>query len=193
MAHNNPSLSPRDLEDAFIKVTFEEDGFAHGQAAAADPMFDPWIDQGAPPPRALLTATEPPAHARSVQQVRRAPRLRVRRAPAPEQPQCPNIHLFPRSARQLRKLYPNHSVVLVNDYTVNLLGFPGAVAQPLSPPDLVTNVVFIPLARHMSRVPGVLVDQISFGSFRLAWDVSAPRPPTLTPAGPPLTAASSAR
>ena len=46
MAHNAlPPLSPKDLEEAFIKVTFEEDVAQHA-AAAGDPMYDPWVDQG---------------------------------------------------------------------------------------------------------------------------------------------------
>ena len=46
MTHANPSLSPRDLEDAFIKVTFEEECRTQTHSAATDPMFDPWVDQG---------------------------------------------------------------------------------------------------------------------------------------------------
>lgn len=83
------------------------------------------------------------------------------------------MNLHGRRARQLRKLYPKHSIVLAYDGTTNILGFPGAFVQPMSPPDLITNVYFVPLARRLSSIPGVLVDQISFGSFRIAWDVSA--------------------
>ncbi len=61
--------------------------------------------------------------------------------------------------------------MLAYDSTVNIFGFPGAIIQPLSPPDLISSVYFIPLARRLSQVPGVLVDSISFGSFRVAWDV----------------------
>lgn len=57
--------------------------------------------------------------------------------------------------------------------STNVLDFPGALVQPLSPSDLITTVYFVPFARHLSTIPGVLVDQISFGSFRVAWDVSA--------------------
>ncbi|KAI1786675.1 P-loop containing nucleoside triphosphate hydrolase protein [Ganoderma leucocontextum] len=124
------SMSPKDLEDAFIKVTFEEDTPVRHAAAAIDPLYDPWIDQ------ASNRFSEPPVF----------------------------------GARQLRKLYPKHSVVLAYDGTIDLLGFPGALVQPMSPPDLITNVYFVPLARRLSNIPGVLVDQISFGSFRIAWD-----------------------
>lgn len=40
-------MSPKDLEDAFIKVTFEEDvSQLHAETAADDPLYAPWIDQG---------------------------------------------------------------------------------------------------------------------------------------------------
>ncbi|RPD66739.1 P-loop containing nucleoside triphosphate hydrolase protein [Lentinus tigrinus ALCF2SS1-7] len=130
MAHNaHPPLSPKDLEEAFIKVTFEED-VAHQDAAAGDPMYDPWVDQ------ASNKFSDPAVF----------------------------------GARQLRKLYPDHSIVLSFDYTVNIFGYPGALIQPLSPPDLISAVYFVPLARRLSQIPGVLVDSISFGSFRVAWD-----------------------
>lgn len=64
--------------------------------------------------------------------------------------------------------------MLAYDSTVNIFGFPGAIVQPLAPSDLITTVYFVPLARRLSQVPGVLVDSISFGSFRVAWDVRAP-------------------
>ena len=57
------------------------------------------------------------------------------------------------------------------DYQLNLLAFPGAYAVPLETTPLITNVVFRPLARRLGSTPGVLVDQVHFGSFRLAWDV----------------------
>ena len=48
MAHNaHPPLSPKGLEEAFIKVTFEEDATPNAESAAADPLYDPWVDQGA--------------------------------------------------------------------------------------------------------------------------------------------------
>ncbi len=49
MVHPNGPLSPKDLEYAFIKVTFEEEGTAQQGASAADPFYDPWVDQGALP------------------------------------------------------------------------------------------------------------------------------------------------
>ncbi|KAI0751550.1 P-loop containing nucleoside triphosphate hydrolase protein [Daedaleopsis nitida] len=121
----NPPLSPKDIEEAFIKVTFEEDVAQH--AEAGDPFYDPWVDQ------ASAKFSEPAVF----------------------------------GARQLRKVYPNHSIVLTEH---NILGFPGALVQPLSLPDVITNVVFVPLARRISHIPGVLVDRISFGAFRVGWD-----------------------
>ncbi|KAI0650237.1 P-loop containing nucleoside triphosphate hydrolase protein [Trametes meyenii] len=128
MASSNPSV--KDLEDAFIKVTFEEDGGAATGVNAGDVFYDPWIDQ------ASGKFAEPSQF----------------------------------GARQLRKLYPEHSIVGAYDGNINILGFPGSVVQPLSPPDLITTVYFVPLARRLSQVPGVLVDNISFGAFRLVWD-----------------------
>lgn len=79
--------------------------------------------------------------------------------------------LSPHSARALRKLHSNHSVVLFTDYTVNLLAFPGAIFQPTSPDELISSLVFVPFARRLGSVPGILVDRIKYGSFKVAWDV----------------------
>jgi transitional endoplasmic reticulum ATPase len=51
-----------------------------------------------------------------------------------------------------------------------LLGFPGALIQPLETSDMITNTLFIPQARR-SGMPGVLLDQVEFAGFRMAWDV----------------------
>ena len=40
-------MTPKELEEAFIKVTFEEDATPNAESAAADPLYDPWVDQGA--------------------------------------------------------------------------------------------------------------------------------------------------
>ncbi|KAI9001372.1 P-loop containing nucleoside triphosphate hydrolase protein [Trametes punicea] len=130
MDRSTPLANAKDLEDAFIKVTFEEDDASQHQMNAEDPFYDPWIDQ----------ASGKFAH--------------------PE--------YF--GTRQLRKLYPDHSIVATYNGNTNILGFPHAVVQPLSPPDLITTVYFVPLARRLSKIPGVLVDRITFGAFRLAWD-----------------------
>jgi hypothetical protein len=79
---------------------------------------------------------------------------------------------FPLSADALRRLYPKHSLVMTTDFRLNPLNFPGARAIPLEEVPLVTNLVFAPLARSLGPLPGVLIDQVEFGAFRLAWDVS---------------------
>ncbi|CDO71396.1 hypothetical protein BN946_scf184908.g154, partial [Trametes cinnabarina] len=119
-------MSTKDLEDAFIKVTFEEDNGSEHQFNVADPFYDPWVDKG--------------------------------------------VHALTVVIQLLRKLYPDYSIVAAYDGNINILGYPGAIAQPLSPSEIISKVYFVPLARRLSRVPGVLVDDISFGGFNLAWD-----------------------
>ena len=43
MATSNESMSPKEIEEAFIKITFEEDTQSVG---ATDPFHDPWVSQG---------------------------------------------------------------------------------------------------------------------------------------------------
>lgn len=74
-------------------------------------------------------------------------------------------------ANALRKLYPNHTLAMSSDYGLNILAFPEAYAKPLSPSEHVTNLVFIPLARRLGSVPGVLGDNVEFGGFSVAWKV----------------------
>ncbi|KAF7798910.1 hypothetical protein EIP86_010138 [Pleurotus ostreatoroseus] len=71
-------------------------------------------------------------------------------------------------ARQLRTLYPNHSVISFGN--VDILGFPGAFVQPLAPSEIISQLFFYPLARMNGRSTGVLGESIRFGSFRVAWD-----------------------
>ena len=59
------------------------------------------------------------------------------------------------------------------DYGLNLTNFPGASAVPLSPSELVTNVFFVPIARRLGPTPGVILDNVVFGGFNVAWDVSS--------------------
>lgn len=56
-------------------------------------------------------------------------------------------------------------------YGLNITTLPGVYAQPLSTSELVTNVFFVPLARRLGAGPGVLVDDIQFGGFSVAWEV----------------------
>lgn len=72
-------------------------------------------------------------------------------------------------ANALRKLYPNHALVMSSDHRLNILGFPAVYARPLSPSEQVSNLVFIPLARRLGSVPGVLADNVEFGGFSVAW------------------------
>ncbi|KAF9464375.1 P-loop containing nucleoside triphosphate hydrolase protein [Collybia nuda] len=73
-------------------------------------------------------------------------------------------------ADALRRLYPKHSVVATSDYSLNILSFPGAQAIPVETTPLITNILFIPLARNLGSLPGVLVDQVQYGTFNLIWD-----------------------
>jgi transitional endoplasmic reticulum ATPase len=79
--------------------------------------------------------------------------------------------LIAHRADALRKLYPGYSLVLSDDLKLNLLAFSGVSAQPLSESQVVNNVFFVPLARRSAGVPGVLIDIIEYGAFKLVWDV----------------------
>ncbi|TFY82536.1 hypothetical protein EWM64_g1471 [Hericium alpestre] len=72
-------------------------------------------------------------------------------------------------SKVLQKLYPNHSLVMTRDSRMDLLAFPQVYVQPLSPSELVTNLIFVPLPRNSSPVPGALVNSVEFGGFRVAW------------------------
>ncbi|KAF8914171.1 P-loop containing nucleoside triphosphate hydrolase protein [Gymnopilus junonius] len=72
-------------------------------------------------------------------------------------------------AEALRRLYPNHSLVLTQGRGMSILGFPGASVTPVETSTLVTNLVFIPLARSLGTVPGVLVDSVQYGAFKVTW------------------------
>ncbi|EPQ59004.1 P-loop containing nucleoside triphosphate hydrolase protein [Gloeophyllum trabeum ATCC 11539] len=67
----------------------------------------------------------------------------------------------------LRKLYPDHSLVLTPS---DVLLYPGARAEPIAPSDVITNLLFIPLARRSAAGPGVLLDEVFFGSFKVFWN-----------------------
>ncbi|CCM05578.1 uncharacterized protein FIBRA_07805 [Fibroporia radiculosa] len=123
--------STRELEDAFVKITFEDD-FSPPRDKGTDPLYDIWVDQ------ASAKFHDPGSF----------------------------------GARTLRKLYPSHSVVLFTDgANIGFLGFPGALIKPVSPPELITSLAFVPFARRAAaQVPGRLVDQVKFGSFSVAWD-----------------------
>jgi hypothetical protein len=58
------------------------------------------------------------------------------------------------------------------DWALNITSFPGAYTMPLSPSEMITNVFFVPIARRLGSVPGVVIDSVLFGGFKVAWDVS---------------------
>lgn len=72
------------------------------------------------------------------------------------------------SAHALRKLYPDHSLVMTES---SVIGLPGVNYIPLSPSEMVTNVIFVPLAERSGMGPGVLVDQIKFAGLAANWEV----------------------
>ncbi|KAJ6490412.1 P-loop containing nucleoside triphosphate hydrolase protein [Mycena vitilis] len=71
------------------------------------------------------------------------------------------------AANALRKIYPDHSIVLTPH---NVLKLPQALFSPLPDAPLVTSVSFQPGARSNGEATGALVDQIQFGAFSAAWD-----------------------
>ena len=66
----------------------------------------------------------------------------------------------------LRKLYPGHSLIMSQDFFLNLLGFPHAIAIPLKPDELITNNFFVDLGRGAG---GALVGNVEFVCFKMAW------------------------
>ncbi|KAI0307137.1 P-loop containing nucleoside triphosphate hydrolase protein [Multifurca ochricompacta] len=69
----------------------------------------------------------------------------------------------------LQKLYPNHSLVVTQDYRLNILSFPDVHAQPISPSELVTNTFFASLPKSAGPVPGVVIDSVEYGAFKAFW------------------------
>ncbi|KAH8113220.1 P-loop containing nucleoside triphosphate hydrolase protein [Phellopilus nigrolimitatus] len=116
------------LEDAFIKVSFEEESTGLRAAKEGDSeVYTGWVDK---------------ASAKFAK---------------------PNLI----GADLLRKLHPGHSIVMSLDRDLNILGYPGALSVPLKPDELITNAIFLPLARGAG---GILLDAVEFGAFRTAWD-----------------------
>ncbi|PCH41485.1 nucleoside triphosphate hydrolase protein [Wolfiporia cocos MD-104 SS10] len=75
------------------------------------------------------------------------------------------------SARELRKLYPNHAVLLYEERDIKLLGFKAAVVQPLSRSHCVSSFHFVPNPRHNSELAGRLDDkEVKYGAYRVAWN-----------------------
>ncbi|KAJ3576183.1 hypothetical protein NP233_g605 [Leucocoprinus birnbaumii] len=72
-------------------------------------------------------------------------------------------------AHRLRKLYPKHAIVSTQAYDLQILGFPGLTATPLSTSPLITDVIFQSLPRSAGGPPGLLVDQVRVGAFEVVW------------------------
>lgn len=72
------------------------------------------------------------------------------------------------AVRKLREIYPKCSIVPFT-WGIDVLGFPKASAEPISPPDMITNAMFFPLARRMGENAGVLVNSVRFGAFKVTW------------------------
>ncbi|KAL5527373.1 hypothetical protein ACEPAG_6164 [Sanghuangporus baumii] len=115
------------LEDAFIKVSFEEECACRPSREGDSEAYTGWIS------KASASFAKP------------------------------NII----GADLLRKLYPKHSLVMSQDYNLNILEFPLAVSVPLEPDELITNSFYYPLARGSG---GVLLNSVEFGAFHTAWD-----------------------
>jgi hypothetical protein len=57
---------------------------------------------------------------------------------------------------------------------LNILNFPGITPVPLEDAPLFTSAAFMPLPTSSSPVPGVLVDNVEYGAFKLSWQVYNP-------------------
>ncbi|KAG6879196.1 hypothetical protein C0992_004435 [Termitomyces sp. T32_za158] len=73
-------------------------------------------------------------------------------------------------ADALRRLYPGHSVVISTEFNMNILNHPEVVTTPVEQTPLVTTTVFVPIARGIGTMSGVLIDHIQFGVFKASWD-----------------------
>ncbi|PPQ65944.1 hypothetical protein CVT26_010706 [Gymnopilus dilepis] len=73
------------------------------------------------------------------------------------------------SADALRRLYPNHSLVMTEGYNVKLPEFPGASATPVDKSVFIENLVFSPLARSLGPPSGILLKSVKFGAFKVTW------------------------
>jgi len=73
-------------------------------------------------------------------------------------------------ADALRRLYPSRSVTLTTDPKLDILNHPGVLATPMEETPLVTNTFFVALARGFGAIPGLLVELVEFGAFKVAWD-----------------------
>ncbi|KAJ8507663.1 hypothetical protein ONZ45_g9995 [Pleurotus djamor] len=73
-------------------------------------------------------------------------------------------------ADELRKLHPNHSLVMTSDYRLHILGFPGVSSAPRDTSTLLTELFFVPLARRLGGPLGLVIDNVEVGSFDVTWE-----------------------
>ncbi|EJU03011.1 P-loop containing nucleoside triphosphate hydrolase protein [Dacryopinax primogenitus] len=120
---------PKELEDAFIKISFEEiKSSPANNAAGNDPMYPAFVFNSSE----RRSGTEIWAY------------------------------------EELRRIYPRHTIV--PSAHINILGYPHAMFRPLNPDQMITNTFFVPLARRASDTPGIVMEQVTYGTFMVAWD-----------------------
>ncbi|KAI0034082.1 P-loop containing nucleoside triphosphate hydrolase protein [Vararia minispora EC-137] len=59
--------------------------------------------------------------------------------------------------------------MITSDYRLNVFQLPGIVIEPLHAPDLVLSTAFVPLPRSRFEVPGILIQSVDFGGFKVSW------------------------
>jgi hypothetical protein len=147
------------MSDEFIKVSFQEE-------REGDPLIGHWLDQGMssakPTPRRDLAFVR-------ICETFLASRALVRRETIAF---LPDLTIFSDRSQLVQKLHPNHSLVVTQDSRLNLLAFPDVSAQPISPPDLVTNTFFASLPKSSGITPGIVYDSVEYGAFKAFWKVS---------------------
>ncbi|GLB33979.1 putative ATPase associated with various cellular activities (AAA) [Lyophyllum shimeji] len=87
-----------------------------------------------------------------------------------DQASAKHANPFLAGADALRQLYPNLSLVGTTDYQLDILNHPGVVATPLENTPLVTDTFFRAIARGLGAKPGLLLERIHFGGFKVSFD-----------------------
>jgi transitional endoplasmic reticulum ATPase len=67
----------------------------------------------------------------------------------------------------LRSKYPNHSIVVSDDWQINILNLEGVTWKPLDGVELQSHVAFVAPARRNQS--GRLTRSIRFGGFDVKW------------------------
>ena len=88
-------------------------------------------------------------------------------------PHLSRINRYGIRTHTLQEKYPGYSIVATQDYRLNLLSFPMTSIEPLSPSDLITNIIFVPLPKNRAEIPGTLAQSIQYGGFKVSWQVLA--------------------